>query len=333
MEKLSDEDFLKLLLNDFNSNLASKELAASLISSFQIDALVLEKNLNNSSKIDISFPLYRKDNEFLMFFEKQKFYKNSNPKWMKILSLIEDIIFQSKYNFIDELWLEFDEDGYKKLNSNIPGFYFNVNNFNFKKINLITELIFRLRNRSASIDVTNKIEKVLMLAESNCEYMGIGVFSERKNEPIRIGWLLPIVKAIELSKHYKIGNKIIDFLKTQKKFIDENVIVHFNISEEDVYLQGIELYTRSQRQWEPVYDSLAKYLFCHPNIKSQILKWSDTYFENVQVTESSKIEKLSSNYHDFFYCGINHFKLINNENLDLKVYHNVNFISKIGKAL
>jgi hypothetical protein len=165
-----------------------------------------------------------------------------------------------------------------------------------------------------------------VLALLDSDHIGVGLFLGRKNLPIRIGCFMSVVKAIEQQKHYRIDDRIINFLKMQQAFISEKVGVHFNITETEVSFQGIELYSRENQKWELIYEALLKHSLCDPELKSRILRWNDSYFGNTNITESPIKRGKTVSDPEYFSCGINHFKLVNNENLNLKVYHNVNFI-------
>ena len=145
MKTLNSEDFLLLLLEDVGSGLGSKELASSIMRTFSVTSIVLEKNISSPTRIDISFPLYRKNNDFSLFLNRNTLSVADYAKWTNIFSSIKDIHLRSKYSFVDEIWLEFDEYGFDKLSNCIPGLYFNVLNFTPEKIPLIIELISKLR--------------------------------------------------------------------------------------------------------------------------------------------------------------------------------------------
>ena len=329
MKKLSNEDFLLLILEEFGSISASRDLASNIMRSFSANCIFLEKDLSNLTLIDFSLPFYRKNNDFSSLVEKYNLNVNNYLKWENIFATINDINKKSKYSFVNEIWFEFDAKGFDELSNSIPGFFFDILNFTLKKTDLIIELIFQIRGGTASTILGNKIGSMLALLGSDCEKMGAGIFPGRKDLPIRIVSLTTQVKAIELLKHYQINDKILDFLRDEHSFIGEKVIIHFNITDTDVNFQGIELYSRENRNWEFVYESLVKHSLCDPKLKPQILARSEAFFDNTIISEHIADP---NSYSLFFYCCINHFKLVNNEKLNLKVYHKVDFFTKINKS-
>jgi len=330
LEKLSSEDFLNLILEDINSCANSKKFASNILQAFNPNILVFEKAIKHKTKIDVSFPIYKENNNFSLVLKNYITQPNNNKGWNNILYFIECLNNNSKYSFVNEIWLEFDERESKSGNSKLPGIYFNINNFSPTQINDILTLTFLLKKSDKLFNITSKLIRILNFVETNCQYMGIGVFLGRRNQPIRIGWLMDVQKVIPLSKHFPIEDKIVDFLKFQHKNIGDKVIVHFDISDEKINFQGIEVYKNNNKNWGDIYDSLSHSFFCDSSLKSRILKYNDTYFKNLEFAIIKKENLKLKSYYEYFYFGINHFKILNNKKIDTKIYYNLSFIDKIN---
>lgn len=324
---LNNEEFLILLLREIQSNQTSITLASALINNFLVDSIMIEREIKNLERIDISFPLNRKNDDFSTFLKNKPSDINNCKIWNNLYTAIKHINTKRKYSFIEEIWLEFDAENFINLKNSSPGVYFNILNFDLYKVNLILELLPLLRNDSLTVGIKNKIFELLLLPQIENEYIGIGVFSGRKNQPIRIACLALISNVIQLSERFKFNESILNYLKEKPKDISDRVNIHFNVTDKDLTIQGIELFSNQTKNWDLVLESLIESRLCDAELRPQLLCWKDSFFKNVNQMETDRFNKKNSIYSNFLYCGINHFKIINNVSTNLKVYHGINFIS------
>lgn len=329
MKKLNKVDFIQLLLQDFDCNIESKKLASSIMRAFPVNFIYLEKDLSNLSLIDFSLPFFREKNDFSFISDDNIRDFDNHPTWRTIISSIRDISVNSKYSAVDQIWLEFDANGFDNISKCAPGFYFGISNSLPERVEIIIELLFKLRGGLPKAGLIDKILNVINNADSSSKFLGIGLFLGRRNLPIRLGYMTSVRNVIQLSKNYPINSGIIDFLKSQQAIISDTVNIHFNITEEKVSIQGIEIYSsEKEMNWELIFNSLAKFSFCDPRLKPQVLQWNNSVFNNNDGLEHEiDLGSKSNLIPEYFSCSISHFKLVNSKRMNLKVYHYVDFIN------
>lgn len=285
--------------NYLNTN--SIKFIKNVLISFPSTHFVIETSIKSMPSIDISIP-YFKDRIALSSFQFDKNKYDNNDNWKKLFSIFNDFE-NGSFEDIKQIWLEFDSLNMNTVSA--PGLYIQVAQIEKNKTRLLL-VLKKIFGAKLIENLTPQIEQ-LSVVQTNKVLNHVGFFFSRNDLAIRFVYLTNIYASNVLLNRFGCREHLLNILSIIREKINMIIGIHFNISDTNIEIQGVEIY-ESTGNWNDILSVILAEGWCNKTDLEKIVS-----LEVKLLKTDNKASKPS--------IKINHLKLINSDIKDFKVYY------------